>query len=172
MSIVLGSKVVVADPVYELDPYMTIILRNVLSGQYCIHVDRKKSKNWGTNNYCLTVVHQEYVDKPLVWNRHKSKVDVDSGQAGIFDKKSYRNDETVKDLVWIKKKAPWRIDEEEKGELWYAKMSDMTLHNKTRWGNYEFGVVSSSGFGDGAYNLYTARVNNKVVGIAIDFDPT
>ena len=103
MSIVLGSKVIVADPVYELDQYMTITLSNVLSGHYCIYVDRKQVKNQNKNS-CLTVVHQEYVDKPLHWKRHKSKVDVDSGQAGIFDKKTYRNDETVKDLPWAKKK--------------------------------------------------------------------
>lgn len=166
MSIVLGSTVIVADPVYEVNVFldMTITLRNILPGTYTVHVEKKEKRNAS-----LTVIHSAFINKPLVWKKHKSKVDVDSGQAGIFDKKSYRNDEIVRPVAWIKKKAPWRIMENEHGDLWYAKMSDMTLHTKGRWGTYESGVVSSSGFGDGAYDLYTANVDKKIVGIAINF---
>lgn len=166
MTIVLGSTVIVADPVYEMNDLldMTITLRHVLPGTYNVHVKQKEKRN-----SMLTVIHSAFINKPLVWKKHKSKVDVDSGQAGIFDKKSYRNDDTVRHIVWIKKKAPWRVDENENGDLWYGKMSDMTLHTKDRWGTYESGVVSSSGFGDGAYDLYTAKVNQKIIGIFIDF---
>ena len=45
----------------------------------------------------------------------------------------------------------------------------MSIHNKNQWDVYESGVVSYSGFGDGAYDIYTAKVNNKVVGISMDF---
>jgi len=34
---------------------------------------------------------------------------------------------------------------------------------------YDSGIVSSSGFGDGAYQLYVVKKRNKIVAFAIDF---
>jgi hypothetical protein len=34
---------------------------------------------------------------------------------------------------------------------------------------YDSGIVSSSGYGDGSYNLYVARKKKKIVGFIIEF---
>lgn len=177
MSITLGKSVIVSDPDYENDERnkkgifsLLTTLKSVLPGKYKVHVKRSNKGNWGIRNSILLVVNSKYAKKKLDWKKHKSTVSVDSGQAGIFDTQYYRDDEAVSHIPWIKKKAPWKIrQDDEKGELWYMKMSDFTLNNKESWGVYETGVVSSSGFGDGGYTLYTAKVDKKIVGIAIDF---
>ena len=56
----------------------------------------------------------------------------------------------------------------EGGDIWYGHMCDRTLSD-TQWGTYDNGVVSSSGFGDGTYNLLVAKHKGQIVGIAIDF---
>ena len=47
-------------------------------------------------------------------------------------------------------------------------MCSRTL-GEQQWGTYDSGIVSSSGFGDGSYNLYVVYKRNKIVAMAIDF---
>jgi len=47
-------------------------------------------------------------------------------------------------------------------------MCKHTLSDQS-WGVYDSGIVSSSGFGDGAYQLYVVKKRNKIVAFAIDF---
>jgi hypothetical protein len=48
-------------------------------------------------------------------------------------------------------------------------MCDKTLSDNM-WGAYGYGVVSSSGIGDGSYDLYTLIDNDeKVVGFFLDY---
>ena len=51
---------------------------------------------------------------------------------------------------------------------WYTKMCKKTLTTEG-WGTYDQGIVSRSGFGDGSYTLYTARIDGEVVAMAVDF---
>jgi hypothetical protein len=44
----------------------------------------------------------------------------------------------------------------------------MTIGERA-WGAYDKGVVSSSGLGDGCYDVYVAKHGEKIVGIHIDF---
>ena len=57
---------------------------------------------------------------------------------------------------------------ENDGEEWYEHMSNMTLDGE-RWGTYPNGIVSSSGIGDGGYELRVAKHKGKVVGMFLDF---
>jgi hypothetical protein len=164
--IVLGKQVVVSDPCHE----HALTLRNVLPGEFQVSVPSARVAGWGDRNTGLVVVHNRHRGRPLVWEKHRKEVGVDSGQAGIFDKPSYRNDASVAGLPWARKRPPWRFDPELPGELWYVKLSDMTLNRKEHWGLYETGVVSSSGLGDGVYPILVARnPQRKIVGIALDF---
>lgn len=176
-TIMLGKSVIVSDPGYDNNERnrkgifsLLTILKGVLPGKYNVYVKRSDMGNWGIRNSVLLVVHSKYAKKVLEWKKHKGTVYVDSGQAGIFDEQHYRDDDAVSQIPWIKKKPLWKLHpDDDKGELWYMKMCDITLNQKERWGVYETGAVSSSGLGDGGYDLYTAKVDKKIVGIAIDF---
>ena len=47
-------------------------------------------------------------------------------------------------------------------------MCKITL-SEIGWGTYSNGIVSRSGFGDGGYQLFTAKSGRKIVAMAIDF---
>ena len=47
-------------------------------------------------------------------------------------------------------------------------MCSKTL-SSDQWGLYSEGVVSSSGYGDGMYDLYTATKKNDIVAMILDF---
>ena len=56
------------------------------------------------------------------------------------------------------------------GDDWYEKMCKFTL-SEASWGAYDNGVVSSSGIGDGAYDLYVMKDGDEIVGMKVDFLP-
>ena len=59
--------------------------------------------------------------------------------------------------------------DKEMGDVWYRMCAHKTLSEKS-WGVYDEGVVTSSGIGDGSYDLYVLKNNeDKVVGFCIDF---
>jgi hypothetical protein len=45
---------------------------------------------------------------------------------------------------------------------------DFTLY-KESFGSYDQGIVSSSGIGDGSYDLFVASRKNKVIGFVVNF---
>jgi hypothetical protein len=47
-------------------------------------------------------------------------------------------------------------------------MCKQTL-SEQHWGTYEKGIVSTSGFGDGSYQLFVVKKRGKIVAFAIDF---
>jgi hypothetical protein len=57
------------------------------------------------------------------------------------------------------------------GDSWYEKMCRFTL-SENSWGAYDGGVVSSSGIGDGMYDVSIWKANNQIVAINIDFGIT
>jgi hypothetical protein len=121
-------------------------------------------------------IHEDYIGKEeelgLTWVEHGGTVGVDSGQAGIFSRESYRNDSVVDriglgdgDISFFENFSR----PEEDGERWYKHMCSRTL-GVLQWGVYDEGMVSSSGFGDGSYDLYVLTTPDEVVvGFLIDF---
>ena len=161
----------VSDPCYSLGTWCQTKLENVLAGNYYVDVirddeDPKDSRNWG-----LVVIHEDYVDKKKRWYTY-GDIAVDSGQAGIFDLASYRNDEIFKGNTSKFAGEGFNVREDEEGEFWYSHMCDLTLYTKQSWGSYDAGVVSSSGWGDGMYPLKIQKEKGKIVGILIDFGIT
>ena len=78
---------------------------------------------------------------------------VDSGQFGFFDRDFYRNDEIAKDLPKHDFGDDYDVNE---GDSWYRAVCDLTLAEES-WGVLSGGVVSTSGFGDGSYNVYGSK---------------
>ena len=93
---------------------------------------------------------------------------MDSGQAGIFCETSYRNDEIVESITTPEVDFVLPYDDTP-GDKWYEKICRFTLV-EPRWGSYDTGVVSSSGYGDGGYPLEVVRNDNKeIVGMRITY---
>jgi len=170
--ILLGEEVIISDPCYEVPTWCQEIIKNVRPGVYDTQVDYRESAGWGERVHSLTVLHE--IIKSPIWEHHCNNIGVDSGQAGVFCMTSYRNDQMSQDLPWLTEKGdpfgdhPFRPVKEE-GEQWYVKMCDRTLSTEEGWGTYDTGVVSSSGYGDGQYELLISQMDGMVHGFKIIF---
>jgi len=172
----LGTEVVVSDPCYTIPTWCQVIVNNVLPGYYEPIVKKHNAKEWGTRVSIQMCIHEDYIGKEeeldLTWVEHGGTVGVDSGQAGIFSRESYRND-SITDRIGLGDGDISFFDNfgrpEEDGEKWYKNMCSRTL-GVLQWGVYDEGIVSSSGFGDGSYDLYVLTTPDEVVvGFCIDF---
>ncbi len=171
----LGTQVVVSDPCYPIPTWCQIIVDNVLPGYYEPHVKKTDLGDWGNRIGALLAIHEDYIGKEdelnLTWVDHAGEVGVDSGQAGIFSRESYRNDSITDriglgegDISFFKD-----FPNDEEGQKWYTHMASRTL-GVSHWGMYDEGVVSSSGIGDGGYDLYVLTTEDGVVvGFCIDY---
>jgi len=170
--ILLGEEVIISDPCYEVPTWCQEIIKNVRPGVYDTQVDYRESAGWGERVHSLTVLHN--IIKSPIWEHHCNHIGVDSGQAGVFCMTSYRNDEMSQELPWLTEKGdpfgdhPFRPVKEE-GEQWYVKMCDRTLSTEEGWGTYDTGVVSSSGYGDGQYELLISQMDGMIHGFKIIF---
>lgn len=169
-----GTNVMVSDPCYQVGTWCQKELKNVLPGEYTPFVHESDQGGWGRRVNLLMVVKNEYIGVSLKWNKQRGvDIGVDSGQCGFFDINGYRNDEMAKTITTGL--PDWMDQErlEEPGELFYGKMCYLTNNDDNptqRYGSYESGVVSSSGFGDGSYDLYVARNEKRqIIGIAVHY---
>lgn len=161
----LHDEVIVTDPCYEVGTWCQQKVKNVKEGIYDVFVLNSELEGWGGRIGAICAIHSEQanINCSLQWEEHGGTIGVDSGQCGIFSLDSYRKDNLFK----INPK--FQFDAERDGDKWYAHMCDKTLSDDS-WGVYGYGAVSSSGIGDGAYDLYTLTDDDgKVVGFLIDF---
>lgn len=171
----LGKEVVVSDPCYTIPTWCQIIVNNVLPGYYEPHTKRSDLDGWGNRISALLAIHEDYIGKEdelnLTWIDHAGEVGVDSGQAGIFSRESYRND-SITDRIGLGEgdiSFFSKFPSDEDGQKWYTHISSRTL-GTSGWGLYDEGVVSSSGIGDGSYDLYVLTTEDGVVvGFCIDY---
>jgi len=90
---------------------------------------------------------------------------VDSGQAGIYDAKYFKDDNIVGDYKLAK-----FIPINDPGDKWYSMNCKITMNYKWHCvDTVPYGVVSSSGYGDGMYDLFVASKNDKIVAVKIVF---
>jgi hypothetical protein len=166
----LSENVIVSDPCYEAPTWCQVKLDNVLPGDFLVHGKMFHDKLWGNRVDMLIAIHYDYAIDTMYWDLHDGTLGVDSGQCGIFDEVTYRNDEVGKTIPFLKGKSPFdSFNTDSEGDVWYEKMCDNTL-NEDQWGTYDSGVVSSSGCGDGSYSLYIAKNDDEeIIGILIDY---
>ena len=167
----LEKEVVVSDPCYTIPTWCQAVISNVKPGFYHSSVRKHESEGWGNRCAMLFAIHEDYYNTPhlLIGNWEKTNYDigVDSGQCGIFSKDSYRDDS----YKFPFKPYDFGIDfptNDEGGDLWYRHMCKHTLSDK-QWGTYEKGIVTTSGFGDGSYDLFVVKKRGKIVAFAVDF---
>lgn len=178
--IYLTDEVMVSDPCYTVPTWCQQKVNNVLPGYYQPFCKLHDAGDWGVRNSMLLVIHEDYQFEFQEWEHMESAdIGVDSGQAGFFSMRTYRNDEHS---VSQDRPAPsgkpgcsWEYNLEsmirEEGDKFYDLMCGLTLNTEEMWGVYDEGVVSRSGFGDGSYNLYVAKNGDgQIIGLCIDFN--
>ena len=138
--IILGSSVIITDPGYAQYIWCNATLRTVKPGKYHCWVNMSDEGKWGHRVAELCAAHVTADYERLKDTEVEIAIGVDSGQAGIFDE-AYFKEHTGK-------------------KNWYGQVCDTTTPAGTLDG---FCVVSSSGFGDGAYNLFVRRNSEGIV---------
>ena len=174
---VTSGKMVCSDPCYEIPTWCQGIVENVKNGKWDSGIATSDEGAWGERISHLWVYHIDAIAKnPKIlreveqFNGHLLPFDfgVDSGQFGFFDFDNYRNDESAKDL----KKYNFGNDfnsPKESGEEWYRACCKITL-DKESWGVLPNGAVSSSGFGDGSYEVRGIKdENGEYVAFCVEY---
>ena len=141
---VVSSNIIVSDPCYERGIWCAGELENVLPGRWSASVATADMGDWGVRVTQLAIQHTDALNRHLL-NRHVAMFDVavDSGQAGFFDVAHF-HDQSV-----VEEKTSWPHED----DYWYNQCCKVTL-SPSQSGIIPFGVVSSSGFGDGIYTCY------------------
>lgn len=150
-------EVMVSDPCYNSDSLWSKVFE-VLSGNYNCFIDKKRYNSWGLRVRSMAILHSDF-DVAFLNNNgiFEGGVAVDSGTMSICDCAYYDK---------------YHINDDDQNELndrWYEK-------NVCSWAcrkNYhiadKLGFISSSGFGDGMYDVFTYTNNGVVVGVEVVF---
>lgn len=155
---VVSGKMILSDPCYAVGTWCQGIIDNVKNGTWIGVIEQSYEGDWGTRNSMLISMNLESISKIPLLERNlitqgeplSFEGGVDSGQFGHFDYANYRKDELAVDL----EKS---FDDNyaiEIGDEWYRAICNITLTKEDEFGSLPFGVVSSSGFGDGSYTTY------------------
>lgn len=83
-TIILGNKVRVSDPCYDIDTWCAGTLDNVLPGEYTCFKQRVDQGKWGVRIANIEVRHKDYLHVDPT-ELQTIDVGVDSGQCGIYD---------------------------------------------------------------------------------------
>lgn len=149
---VSSSKIVTSDPCYTMDVWCADIINNALNGNYNAYIEISDEGVWGKRVKRLFIIHEDYENKHYV-REYESNCGVDSGTFCFADHDYYAERHTEK------------LDED-----WY----DKNVCNRCEKNGYVVdGVctISSSGYGDGCYDVYSYREkeNGYAVGAEIIF---
>jgi hypothetical protein len=172
-----SGKIWVSDPCYEIRlPRSNHIIEHaspgLWSGTYLLSNEGMFHGHPDIRVRELVVKHNDSfeIEPSLAWvHEKKVNIDVDSGSAGFFD-------------LAEREKLPEGRREEPEWQKWYdecfkARYIEGKYNRKMGWHESwsiagpvrGWGVVSSSGWGDGGYDLYTKRLLGFVVAAKIVF---
>jgi hypothetical protein len=157
-----SGRMVISDPCYELNLPVNAIINNVKKGKW--------------DSIVITSEDNRFIEKLIVYNidsfisgefgdyEIKNIQDeanllpyefgVDSGQFGFFDFEGYGNNKKCERL---KKFSKTKIQPE---NPFYSICCDRVSSGEG-WGTLPFGVVSTSGGGDGTYEVYGLKNSNE-----------
>lgn len=144
-----GSKIDITDPCYDRDVWCRMNDVEIEPGDYECYVkllDDEETGGWGERVAEIGIRNIVSISGAYthVYN-YLGEIGVDAGLAGFFNNKP---DYT--------------------GEEWGDFCSALGDHEKHAWIN-EDGFFSSSGYGDGEYDVYAAMENGKIVALFIEF---
>lgn len=159
---VVSGTLTISDPCYAAEGVRGRgELADVRLGSWDAHVVYKDCGDWGTRAAVLIAKNtaEEIAHDDKRWSLTAIEVGVDSGQAGIFDKQHYKDNAVAEGQPQA---------EYIKDNPWYAMCCAMTSEGRQA-GVIPFGVVSSSGYGDGVYDCYTIKEAGIIVAVKLDF---
>lgn len=156
----LKEKVYVTDPCYRAGTWCQKLLDNVFPGTYKCFVVIADEDSWGHRVAELHVVESTVYDgcmdlRDITYDPEPVNcvIGVDSGQCGIFDADYYEEHQPDNDYDDL--------------NSWYRKVCELTRNAGVIDG---LGVACMSGYGDGAYDLWTAKDDdNKVFAMKVAF---
>jgi hypothetical protein len=157
---VTSGKIVLSDPCYKIPTWCQGVVDRVKNGTWVTEANKTDQDSWGERvSYLVAFNEQALKENPALketlvngWGKQLPfDFGVDSGQFGFFDNEHYRNDKSAENLPKYDFGTDFSRGEE--GEEWYTAICDITLADE-QWGVLPFGVVSSSGFGDGSYSVF------------------
>lgn len=155
-----SGQLILSDPCYEAEGQGLPAIKGVWDA-YVVKTTLQTS--WGEDTRCaflfahLSTTPVQYDD--AVWVSLPTGVGVDSGQAGIFDSKFYRDEKVVTETI----AEPLTGD-----SRWYDLCCDRTIKGLNA-GVIPYGCVSSSGWGDGFYAAFGVFRGKHLVAVAINF---
>lgn len=150
---VTSGKVIITDPCYKFDAAKVVPARN---GKWAASVNRNH-QNYITD---LVVLHED-TNRYLIGSQTLDfTCPVDSGQAGIFDSDMY---------------AQHQGGEYGQMDTFYGQVCHMTCETEKSGGvvtmaGATFGAASTSGYGDGDYEIEGWFQDGQLVGLRICFD--
>lgn len=147
----------ISDPCYDIDTWCTARVK-AKTGEWISFVEKSDEGDWGNRCAVLFAYHKDYplTDSDDI-NINCSGIGVDSGQAGIFDEKYFKDDSVATPSNFIP------------DEPWYSMCCSKTL-SKKQADVIPYGAVSSSGYGDGVYSYYVKEnESGEVVAVKIVF---
>jgi len=152
----------ITDPCYTKDTWCAGTLKNCEIGEWSAFLIDSFEGDWGNRvAQSLAIfgdISTEEAKKILDesdWKTSKIDVGVDSGQCGIFEDEKYPDGD------------PGEYGDK---ESFYGKCCNLTGELEPSGGVLDFGLVSSSGYGDGSYDcLFTHNKNNKIFAVTIVF---
>lgn len=162
MQVTFGPTVIVTDPCYERGTHCASSV-DVVAGDYVVEVDYQNFGSAGFRDDRVVRLRAIKQGAQIArWQTHPTHLGVDSGQLGFFDDTIYPHDKSQFDY------------DPGTSPTFYTQCCKHTL------GEYESGakhgliggkgVVSSSGFGDGSYELVQALDHDeRVVGLCVVF---
>ena len=158
----LGEKVFVTDPCYDTSTWCQAELHNVSPGAYKCFIILSDEGTWGYRVAELHVVKEEFLSIygslskiPYDTEPYPAIIGVASGQCGIFEANYYEHNQPD--------------DDYDNPNSWYRRVCNITCSSAQAGIVDNLGVVTSSGFGDGNYGLYTAKENDKIVAMKVVF---
>lgn len=163
---VRSGEIIISDPCYDEGTWCAQKVK-AAKGCWGAEVEYEDGRVKRLEAYSKSILAIPLPDRKWQPRVINDQIGVDSGQCGFFDAACYRKNPIIK-----KPKHKWQIDGQ--GDF-YGMACELTL-GPMRCGlmtdkdNINFGVVSSSGYGDGGYVL-TGTFNDKeeVVSLRLDF---
>lgn len=151
-----SGEIIVTDPCYDFSDCGSQTYQKIIKlepGKYKIRVSTSQD-----NRISELEILKADIDScaSTLWEELLSdKIGVDSGQCGFFDTKYYKENGYYTNLDRVSSTIICENDP------FYSICCDRTLSDK-QWGTIPYGVVSSSGYGDGQYSLYGlySKTNN------------
>lgn len=156
----LNEKVYATDPCYSTDVWCMSLI-DIKKGKYHCFATQSDEGTWGKRISELTIVNEKYKNNidNLMWEMTDFSIGVDSGQAGFFDKEYYE-----------KYHKGYDVDDNAEDSEWYNRVCDITLNGDWSGTIDDKGVVSSSGYGDGGYDVFAVYdEDGNIVALKIAF---